>query len=216
MTLSRIMLLALSLAALLLPPAAARAQTSRVYFAGYMGLNTFGDLDFSEKTVPAAGNFQPKNAFSFAGALGLRIDNQWRVETELSYRSADLSRMKLKTGASVPVGGSMSTYLAMANVYYDFDLDWKKLTPFLTAGLGLAYHSGEITDNSGFATSSSDSDFGVAWQLGGGLKYRVSDDMAFTGGYRYLGTTQIGIGGYDMDYSSHEFRVGLEYDLPFK
>lgn len=210
------LILCAALIAALCAAAPAAAQTSRLYFAGYMGLNTFGELDFSEKTTPAAGNFEPKNAFSFAGALGLRIDNNWRVEAELSYRTADMGRVNYSTGQSFAAGGQVSTYLAMANVYYDFDLDWKKLTPYVTAGLGVAYHDAEIVSNSAFGPSASDSDFGVAWQVGTGLKYRVADDMAFTGGYRYLGTTQMGIGGYDLDYSSHEIRVGLEYDLPIK
>jgi opacity protein-like surface antigen len=209
-TLSVTMLLVISVVGM------AHAQTSRLYFAGYMGLNTFGDLDFSEKTVPTSGSFTPDNAFSFAGALGLRINNTWRVEAEASYRSADMGNINFGNGVSAPVGGSLSTYLLMANVYYDLDLGWQKLTPYLTAGLGLSFHDGEIDDTTGFGADATDSDFGVAWQVGTGLKYRVTDDMAFTGGYRYLGTSQIGIQGYDMDYSSHEIRVGLEYDLPFK
>ena len=192
----------------------AHAQTSRLYLAGYMGLNLMPDLDFSEKTVPASGTLKFDNPLSFAGALGLRIDNQWRVETELSYRKADITGMDISSAGLFDANGELGTTLLMANVYYDFDLNWKKLTPYVTAGLGLAWHNGTIDDVSGLAVDASDDDLGLAWQLGTGLKYQVRDNMSFTGGYRYLGGTTIQMQGYEQDYTSHEFRVGLEYDLP--
>lgn len=194
----------------------AHAQTSRLYLAGYMGLNVMPDLDFSETTTPSSGDLKFSNAMSFAGALGLRIDNQWRVEGELSYRKADLTGMDFSNAGLFDANGELGTTLLMANVYYDFDLNWKKLTPYVTAGMGLAWHNGTIDDVSGFAVDASDDDIGLAWQIGTGLKYQVKDNMAFTGGYRYLGGTTIQIQDYEHDYSSHEFRVGLEYDLPFK
>lgn len=216
MILNRLLPILVFAALLALGSGGAAAQTSRLYLAGYMGLNTHPRLAFTEESIPIAGKIEPKNAFSFAGALGLRIDNNWRVETELSYRAADLGTMDVKNIGAFNVGGDMSTYLLMANAYYDFDLNWKKVMPFVTAGLGVAFHDVNLDDSTGNATDASDSDFGVAWQVGGGVKYRVTDDMAFSGGYRYLGTTDVGYRGYNMDYSTHEFRLGLEYDLPIK
>ena len=192
------------------------AQTSRLYFAGYMGLSTFGDLDFSEKSTPASGAIKPSNAFSFAGAMGLRVDKQWRVEGEVSYRKAEMSTIDFSTTGSFDANGDFGTTLLMANVYYDIDLGWNKLQPFVTGGLGLAFHDVTIDDTSPRNIDASDSDFGVAWQAGTGLKYRIADDMAVSGGYRYLGGTPINAQGYEIDFSAHEFRVGLEYDLPFK
>lgn len=192
----------------------AHAQSSRVYFAGYMGLNTNTDQEFSESTTPASGDMQFKNALSFAGALGLRLNNNWRLEGELSYRKSGMDRIDVSGAGSTKLDGNLKTWLLMANAYYDFDLSWRKLTPFVTAGLGFASHEGQIANGAGTSINASDDALALAWQVGGGLKYRVNDDMALTGGYRYLGTTDLELDAYNIDYSSHEIRFGLEYDLP--
>lgn len=192
----------------------AKAQSSRLYFAGYMGLNTPDNQKFNETTTPAYGEIKSDNTFSFAGALGLRVTKNIRLEGELSYHDTDLSSVTFNTGNTSRMGGNISTYLMMVNAYYDFDLQWKNLTPFVTAGLGLAYHDGQISDLSGFATNATGTDLGWAYQVGGGLKYRVKDNLALTGAYRFLGGSDAQIGSYNIGYSAQEIRFGLEYDLP--
>jgi opacity protein-like surface antigen len=198
----------------LLVATGAQAQSSRLYFAGYMGLNIGTKGDFDESTTGRSGNFEFDNGMSFAGAAGLRLTQQWRIEGEISYRKTDFDRVNFDGAGNFKEGGEMSTWLYMVNAYYDFDLKWKNVQPFVSAGIGLASHSGDINDGSALAPDASGSSIGFAYQVGGGLKYRVSDDMAFTGGYRYLGTTGGEFDSYDFDFGSHEFRVGLEYDLP--
>lgn len=193
---------------------AAHAQSSRMYFAGYMGLNTFSGMEFSESAAPAGGDLEYSNTTSFAGALGLRLSPAMRLEGEVSYRNADVSSMSLDDGNIYDSGGNLRTYLFMLNAYYDFDLQWNKITPFVSAGVGLAYHDGEIHDASGLASNATGSDVGLAYQVGGGLKYRWDDNLALTGGYRYLGGSDIEFDNYNFDYSSHEIRFGLEYDIP--
>lgn len=193
----------------------AQAQSSRLYFAGYMGLTKYPDLDFSDNDTPSSGSFEAKNAGTFAGALGLRLSPQWRVEAEGSYRRADLDRIEFANGGSFKLGGDMKTWLFMLNMYYDFDLEWDYLFPYLSVGLGVARHQNDVDDVSGFAADASGDSLNLAWQLGGGLKYRLNDDLAFTGGYRWLGSTDPEIGGYEHDFGGHEIRIGLEYDLPF-
>jgi opacity protein-like surface antigen len=189
------------------------AQSSRLYMAGYMGLNTYGDNEFSETTTPVSGDIKFKNAFSMAGSLGLRLTRQFRVEGELSYRKSDMDVMDVPAG-SFKMDGQIRSWISLLNGYYDFNMGWTSLNPFLSAGLGVAWHNTEIDDAAGIAPDASDDDLGLAWQVGGGLKLRMSDDMAFTGGYRYLATSDIGFDNYELDYDSHELRVGVEYDIP--
>lgn len=193
----------------------AYAQTSRLYFSGYMGLNTHNQESFSESTVPTGGSLKVQNAFSFAGALGLRLTSQLRVEGEVSYRKADMDRIDFNAGGGdFELGGDLKTWLVMLNGYYDFDFEWDHIEPFISAGIGLARHNGNIAPAGGPAPGGSGDDFGFAWQAGGGLKYRMNPGLAFTGGYRYLSTSDISLGSYDFGYSSHEIRLGVEYDLP--
>lgn len=200
-------------ASLLCVSGAAQAQSSRLYFAGYFGLNTYTDNEFSESTTPADGDFESKNAFSLAGALGLRLTPQWRLEGEISRRSAEISQADIASIGSFDIGGDITSWLYLLNVYYDLDWSWKNFQPFLTAGFGLASHDAQIDPVAGIAASS-DNSLGFAWQVGGGLKYRVNPDMAITSNYRYVGTSDLEVDSYDVEYSTHEFRLGLEYDLP--
>ena len=64
-------------------PHQADAQNSRVYLAGYMGLNTMPDNDFSENTSGESGTYQTNNSVRFAGAIGVRLNRRVRFEPDL-------------------------------------------------------------------------------------------------------------------------------------
>ncbi len=193
----------------------AQAQSSRLYFAGYMGLQSNFETEFRESSRLRSGDMEYDNTVSFAGALGVRVDHQWRTEAELSYRKIDVASIDLTGGGRLQGGGSIGSWIALANVYYDFDMDWRDIVPYVTGGAGFAWHDGSLNGGSGLPAATGNA-FGLAWQFGGGMKYRVEDDMAFNVGYRYLGTTSMEIDGYDIDYGAHEFRLGIEYDIPVK
>lgn len=190
----------------------AQAQSSRMYAAGYMGLNTMSSQEFSHPTRNGTIDF--KNGGSFAGALGLRLSPNVRVEAEISYTRNDLSSMTLDNGTAGAVGKHLKTWLYMAHGYYDFNMNWRNITPFVSGGLGLAMHDAGIAGAPGGLGPASDTSYELAYSLGAGLKYQLKPGMALTGGYRYVGSTSLGIGDYDIDYNAHEFRAGLQYDLP--
>lgn len=191
----------------------AQAQSSRLYFAGYLGLNTFTESEFSETTTGSTGDMEFKNAYSLAGALGLRLTPQWRLEGEISRRSANMDRIDIAGNGTFELGGELETWLYMLNLHYDVDWQWKNFQPFLTAGVGFAAHEAQI-NGSAVNPAASDDSLGFAWSMGGGLKYRVNPDFAITSGYRYVGTNDLEVDSYDFEYSTHELRLGLEYDLP--
>jgi opacity protein-like surface antigen len=193
----------------------AKAQTSRIYFAGYMGLTSFGSVDFTDHTTPVTGSFEPENAVNFAGALGLRFSENLRLEAELSHRGTDFDTADISgTGATVVDGDLQSTVLLL-NTYYDFDIrDWRT-QPYLTAGIGVGRHNGQLTDPGAFTTNVNDTAYGFMWNVGAGVKYRVRDNFAWTAGYRYLDGTSIALGNTEIDASNHEIRLGLEWDLGY-
>lgn len=195
-------------------PAVAQAQTSRIYFAGYLGLSKFPDMGYSESSSGETGDLKLSNGYNFGGALGIRLTNQLRLEGEYSYNKADVSSIDINGLGSFDIGGEFKSKVIFANLYYDFDLPWK-VQPFVGGGLGYGWHAGEITDGSGNTLSVSSDDAALMWNVGGGLKYRTREDMAFTAGYRYVDSFDLNFGGYDVDYGAHEFRIGMEWDLPF-
>lgn len=190
----------------------ASAQVSRVYLAGYLGLNTYGDQDFKSSSPQSKGMVGFDNAPSFAGAIGLRLSRDVRVEAEISYRKSDINEMDFP-GAGNASSGELQQYLGFLNVYYDFRMPGK-IQPFVNLGLGMGMFSGEIENNApggpGFVNEDASS---LIWNAGAGFKYRVKDDTAFTAGYRYIDSTDISFHDFDLDYSSHEFRIGIEYDF---
>lgn len=192
----------------------AQAQSSRLYFAGYLGLNSYNNLNLSETTSSTKGNYTYDNTVSLAGALGLRLTPQWRIEGEISRRVSDFDTANLNTVANVKLGGQTHTWLYLLNLYYDVDWQWKNFQPFLTAGLGLASHDVDFADTSGTMPDATGSSMGFAWSLGGGLKYRIQPNLALTGNYRYIGTNDIQVDSHDFGFSTHEIRLGVEYDLP--
>lgn len=189
----------------------ASAQVSRVYLAGYLGLNTFGDQDFKSGSPQAKGTIGLDNAPSFAGAIGLRLSRDVRIEAELSYRKADVNELDFP-GAGNQSSGELQQYMGFLNLYYDFDMPGK-IQPFVNLGLGLGMFSGEVRNSAGGPSFANEDASALLWNAGAGLKYRVKNDTAFTAGYRYIDSTDISFHDFDVDYSSHEFRIGIEYDF---
>ena len=190
----------------------AMARKSRLYLAGYMGLNVTSDLEYSETQTGSEGKLELDNAMQFAGALGLRVTKNFRLEAEASYRKANLNSLEVG-GAVAPVGGKLRTTLFMLNGIYDFRDLWEDVNPYVNAGIGLALHDADIEGTPAPTIDTRDSDLALAWALGGGLRYKVREGMAFTGGYRYIGSTEIGLDSASVDYGAHELRIGVSYDL---
>ena len=197
--------------------ASAKAQTSRLYLAGYLGLNVSTNRGFAESSSSATGDLELDDSTSFAGALGMRLSHQLRVEGEFSYRSADFSSTDISGIGTFAAGGELESSMLMANVYYDFEMPSWPVEPYVGGGIGYAWHTGNISDASGVLPNVSSDDTSFVWNAAAGVKYRTRDDLAFSAGYRYLDTiSDLQFGSYDLDYASHEFRLGMEWDLPIR
>lgn len=183
-----------------------------MYFAGFLGLNAYIKSDYEESRTPVRGSLEFHNGTMMAGALGLRLNPEFDLEAELAYRKTDVSNLNVAGPGRVDMGGEVGSWTAMVNGIYNFDSNWV-VQPFVTGGLGLTFQSGEFDDVTGTSRDASDDDMGLAWALGGGLRYNVRDGMAFTGSYRYFGTSDLDFQDTTVSYAAHEFRLGLEYEL---
>jgi opacity protein-like surface antigen len=130
--------------------------------------------------------------------------------------------------------GHVSSVLSMANAYVDLGT-WYGLTPYVGAGLGVAFNNfygatdnGVITQPGG-ATSPSGGYFGnnthtdLAWALMTGFDMDITHNLKLEVGYRYLnyGKIQSGashcLGGCQdftiasKNLSSNDVRIGLRY-----
>jgi opacity protein-like surface antigen len=206
----KIVLTALAGVSLITVPAARAAD-------GFLGNGFYGSLsggltstrDSNWDGFGASGNIGLANGANFAGALGLKVSPNIRTEVELSYRRANLNSVSLDGGGSASLGGHLTTWGLLVNGYYDFMPD-SKFNPWLSAGLGMAGHTGTLDSvpSVGFSSTSASDDV-FAYQLGGGVDYNLSPQTALFAGYRYLGTTAPSFDGIKASYGAHEFRVGV-------
>ncbi|MGO9134674.1 MAG: outer membrane protein [Methylovirgula sp.] len=87
--------------------------------------------------------------------------------------------------------GNVNSAVFLANGYFDIGT-WYGVTPFVGAGIGLAYNTvNGLTDvgmspNQGFGYASSNSTTNFAWAAMAGLSYAVTPNLKLELGYRYL------------------------------
>ncbi len=143
-------------------------------------------------------------------------DTPVRAEIEYSFRS------QFKNEGNYHVGGSTVTnkmesnmHTLLASAYYDF-YNESIFTPYIGAGLGMAFIDGHTELNVGGTHYSEQMDDTVfAWHAGAGVGIALNERITADLGYRYLGTSTVNaeIAGGDIstDLSSHEFSVGIRF-----
>jgi opacity protein-like surface antigen len=125
--------------------------------------------------------------------------------------------------------GSIRSTVVLANGYVDLGT-WNCLTPFIGAGVGVAFNqlddlvdTGVGTSGSGIGQNSTHTD--LAWALHAGLSYAVTQNFTMELAYRYLNygsvTDSINcIGGchpdsYKVDsLSSNDITLGFRWRFP--
>lgn len=225
----------LSLAA----PVAASAQeidsiyvTPRLIYSYQKGDMSAAKWRQGQWTASALGGEETDKNLAFGLAVGtdLGYSSDWpvRVEGEYVYRNkAEFS----KGPSSVTwVDGSARTashsfevtaHSLMVNAFYDINTA-SSLTPYIGAGLGGAYlktdYRTSISNGGNASIGVSKSNWGLAWNVGGGVAYHLNENAALDFGYRYvdLGTAETGsinalgmTGSSEVDYTAHEFSIGL-------
>lgn len=202
-------------AAMVATPLCAQAA-KRIYFAGYLGLNSYPPQGYKENDLDIDGEITVDDSVSFAGAIGFKLTPQVRIEAELMRSSADISSVEITNLGTFDVGGGLDSTIAMVNFYYDFDFSWKKARPFIGAGIGYGWHEGGIDNALGISSDGSSDASGYVWQVGGGLRYPVSKSLSLITAYRYMDGEDLKFPPYEeIDTSAHEVRIGLSWDLPF-
>lgn len=163
------------------------------------------------------------------GSVGKKFPLGFRIEGEVSYRQNEFDDIKATgtatvsgvtfTGTNVPtaLGGNFNSLGFMANVAYDF-MKGKNLHPFVLAGIGVAQISVDdaVVGNDPLAD---DDDLVLAYQVGGGIKYDLSEKIALGISYRLFTTTDPEFiasdrtTAFSMEYLNHSMLLGLTYSL---
>lgn len=247
-------------AALALTAGAASAQET--YVSGSAGFNFQTDSDnagaFTRDFVTGAGGAIPAGTtlpqgasvgwttefdtgLFLSAAYGLRFQDQFRVEGEISYTSADIDThggvtvggdaiggadaAVLITG-SAPLGVSVSDLVAdgqgdvtsvgyALNGYYDFPVRDTAFTAYIGAGAGVA--EVEVDYSPSGTQIVSDTEMVGFYQLMGGGSYALSDDTEFYAGYRWRQSEDAQTNStlipstLDVENASHILEAGVRY-----
>lgn len=154
---------------------------------------------FPGKSTTTGYNLKPldtsySTGFSIGGAVGVSLDNGFRIENELIYRQAS---------SSGPGGGVDQWNLGwLLNFWYDVK-NSSRFTPYVGGGFG--YGRGQnsspgMTDESGY---------GVAYQAGGGCDVKLAEKLSLDLGYRCFGITSTFGGPDNYNPSGSSATAGL-------
>lgn len=218
---------------------AAYAQRgSGLYLAADLGMASSSTSDLKSTGTRGKTNFA--SSLGYSAALGFGW-GPLRMEGEASWREADVDSIEYARfsaggqelsedvvraiNSEVNLKGSRATLSLMANAWYDLDVGIG-FTPYLGGGLGIQYVRYEIDrprDLSRFepevvsaarTIGGDDGDWVLAYQIGGGVAYRLMESLVVQVGYRYMGAgdpklTSLSDSSAKSEAGNHVFRAGI-------
>lgn len=198
------------------------------YIGGNISYTAPQDADFeyqnsADEFPPAIFGTDYDAGPGFGLVFGKSYDNNLRIEGELSYRRNDLASFSLE-GESFNATGDITAISFLFNTYYDL-VNPTPFTPYLGAGLGGAYINLDARQIDPIFADIiySDEAIAFAYQLGGGLAYKLNRFLTLDLGYRYFSTPTLKlkdqeaevndfdapINNFETDYSTHNVSLGL-------
>lgn len=183
-----------AVAAIFISPA---ANAEPWYVGGFGGLNFTHDGNVNGVGTQASYDL----GLAAGGYVGFYVQENIRLEAELSYRSNDIDKR-----GGVPIAGKAESVAVMANAFFDFKIE-SAVEPYLGAGIGFAEVDYTIT---GLTFD----DTVIALQLVGGMGIEIAPATQLTVDYRLFVTDDLNIGGGvgfgDVEYVNSAILVGIK------
>ena len=153
------------------------------------------------------------------GVLGYNwADTGLRTELELSYSQANLDGFDIDwdnnfngpDGDDLDFDGDVSVTYIFGNLWYGFGnmMNMGGLSPYIGGGLGVGFVNVDVDAIEDVEINASGDETGFAYQLGAGLMWNVSDNVALDLGYRFRG---VALDDYDEALTSHNVLLGLNF-----
>lgn len=186
------------------------AQTG-LYLGVGLGLSIVENSAVTDSTMPGVTlDVSFDEGLDLGMAVGYGFANNARLEGELSYDSHDIDQTSV-FGMDIDSSGDAESLTFLVNGYYDF-ANTSSFTPYLSAGLGLSRI--EVNDynfpGSGVPDLNED-DTVFAYQIGTGVAYTATDQIAIDLKYRYWATEDPNFGTKEADVAKHVIFLGLRY-----
>ena len=226
---------AVALLVMLLYPCFSEASDDTyVFISG--GVNLIDTIDmpvfFENESVNSDVEVDTKSGLSLNGGAGLRISDNYRLEAELGYRSAeidtvDITHMYMVDKNVYGGSGDIACFSAMVNAWYDFTF-MKYLVPYVGIGIGAGQVRienfsmnwirvrGAIQPNQGEAEFVDDNNWQFAFQAGIGVGIELMKNLSLDLGYRYFATTDPEFtdthgNKFSIKYNHSDFLAGIKF-----
>ncbi len=133
-----------------------------------------------------------------------------RLEAEVTWRSNDIDKFKLRDTKGHLNGGGIDSIALMGNAYYDIPTG-SPWTPYVGAGIGVA----NVRFDSGEYHRGSQSESLFAYQGIVGLAYNIDQNISIKADYRYFATLDprfdYGDSIAKTSYNNHTIMLGFSY-----
>ncbi|MBL0226050.1 MAG: porin family protein [Geobacteraceae bacterium] len=193
---------------------AAFAEHTGPYVGGYAG----GNLLTFTKAYDNLGNFNIESdpALQYGGIIGWDLGpgspvGQGRLELEYSHRGNKVNKVKFSNGGFAGEGDLTADSLLLNA--YALSRDRSLWSPYVGVGLGAARIQASGLKVNGFPIAEGTSTV-FAYQVGLGVDFAVSENVALDIGYRFFGTvrptfTESNGQSLKMDYFSNSVLLGV-------
>jgi opacity protein-like surface antigen len=206
-------------------------------FGGWSSPTGDHDFFFSSGTgtgfTSVNGEVDLDDGFMAGLALGAHINEWLRGEIELSGHWHDADGLATLGSASlvgsptpvlvyssttVGLEGDANALFVLANLWVDIPID-DMIRPYIGGGVGIGRLDLDL-ETSGGSTVIDDSDWAFAYQVGAGVAFGFSPNLALDIGYRYKVINDVELdavapsgAGFEVetDYKSHNVLVGLRF-----
>lgn len=193
-------LVSVSAAALMLSTAVAQAsgpETSRpparlgqFYISGFAGYTWENAREFAFVSNTTNANFNYKVSHDrgnvFGGAAGVLLSKNARIEFEYARSKNDFSDDYVSsTFIGLNESGDVKLTTYMANLWYNTDLLFGFLSPYIGGGIGWGKAEGSLTVTNGAGRQFAGSENGFVFQVGGGVRIPIGNNFEFDLGARY-------------------------------
>jgi opacity protein-like surface antigen len=227
-------------------PVAVEEPSAFGWYVGLFGGAKWGEGDLKEHderdcayqycTLSFDDDFKGElgNGWIFGGVVGAQITENFRAELEVSHARIDTdSDLHIRAYDKEVYdwdehhhdSDNLSETFILGNLWFDWPIStW--LAPYIGGGAGVAKVNGSFgaSDDEYFSLNVDADDWAFAWQLGGGLRFGVSEHFAIDAGYRFKAINNVELdagfcggdcnildhdGDDDFDIHEHVVQVGV-------
>jgi opacity protein-like surface antigen len=178
-----------------------------LYVSGNLGGSSFNDIKSTDSVTTIA----TTSGINVTGAVGVKCCvTHIRLEGEVGYQKNNADTIKNGSGV-YGLTGNYSVTSYMANAYYD--LNAIVLSPYITAGIGVAEVGVNNVVNPLFTANEKHSVLG--YQFGAGVAIPVTKFIDFDVRYRYYGTGTVTLSNNngELKLPGNSFLVGLRIGI---